>query len=320
MRALIPQVYRSCLKASANQTFIIGSKNIEKKEHRTSASSRAGETDAKIPRENPDSGFPTLNTLNTNLKDSEVPVVPAYVLRVQKKIIEFESAKQTSKMARKVDQRPLTKKDEPIIFYFDLETSGLDVSCDILQISVRSRESHFTSYITPTKPIDEGASRVNNLYFRDGKLFKGDQQVETLPLDDVLQKMLDHLTSFNKKCLLVAHYCPFDSRHLLQKLRANSTLFATFKNLLYGFADSYEMFAEKYPERRWVKGTLTLSKLVEESLGMSTANAHDAGVDTLLLQKLVHHHFTDEEIFDYTVTLAYALENRRNWSRRKRAF
>lgn len=50
---------------------------------------------------------------------------------------------------------------EPLVVYFDLETSGFSMKSEILQIGAIHENSKFFIYITPTKQIHEEATDVH---------------------------------------------------------------------------------------------------------------------------------------------------------------
>lgn len=52
---------------------------------------------------------------------------------------------------------------EIAIVLVDLETSGFEINCDILQIGAKCGTKSFDIYINPIKDISVSASQANNL-------------------------------------------------------------------------------------------------------------------------------------------------------------
>lgn len=59
--------------------------------------------------------------------------------------------------------------------------------------------------MVPTKPISAGASRVNQLTVRRGKLYHKGKPVDAVDMKDALQKFVNWLKAKNKKVVLFAH-------------------------------------------------------------------------------------------------------------------
>lgn len=116
--------------------------------------------------------------------------------------------------------------DETKILFFDLETALFDIyTNEILQIEVKAGHLQFHSYITPTRFIHPKASELNGLTRINKNLYKNGIQVSILPKNIVLQKLLEFLKQFDKKCILVDHKCEFDSQRLIYALQDYTLLF-----------------------------------------------------------------------------------------------
>lgn len=72
------------------------------------------------------------------------------------------------------------------IVYFDLETSGLSNTAQILQIAAKFGNKNFNVYITPTQEIYSGESEVTGLQNINGDLFLRGHRVESLAVTDAL--------------------------------------------------------------------------------------------------------------------------------------
>ena len=172
--------------------------------------------------------------------------------------------------------------DDLVIVFFDIETGGLKLSDDILQICMKYANTQFNSFITPTKAINNSASKINKLTKVNKKLFHHGIEVKTQPCGTVFTKLLEYLQSLKKKCILFAHNCNFDAKRIVLAIK-NLGLLQEYKEVIFGFSDSLELFRVKYPERT---NGHKLTTLAEDLLDISCDNAHDARFDVNLLEKL----------------------------------
>lgn len=189
-------------------------------------------------------------------------------------------------------QRTLTSAQYTIIF-FDLETSGLHLHCDILQIAMKCDVTNFNMYIHPNTPIPKRASNVNGLSWIRGELYLHGLKVQSYPLSFVLEEMLNILKSLEKKCILVAHNCNFDAPRLICSIK-KSSLLQDFSDVIAGFCDTLPLIRTKFPEKR-KKGQCTLKTLAEELL-LPTEGAHDAGHDVYLLEQISLRYLNSNDI------------------------
>ncbi|OXU30205.1 hypothetical protein TSAR_005539 [Trichomalopsis sarcophagae] len=156
--------------------------------------------------------------------------------------------------------------DDLCIVFFDLETAGLKLSHEILQISMKYGQFIFTSFIIPTHSIAPHTTKANGLSTVHKQLFQRGHEVFTMPSSVVFQKLLEYLLSLGKKCILVTHNCAFDSSRLILALQKLSPI-DKFKEVVAGFSD-------------------TLETPISELMSLPCDGAHDASFDTSLLEKL----------------------------------
>lgn len=183
------------------------------------------------------------------------------------------------------------------VVYFDLETGGFDMSDDILQICAKYKNLVFNEYVKPTKPIHFKASELTGLSTDYGELYYRGAKVSCSPIRLVLSNLLVFLKSVGKKCVLLAHNgFKFDCVRLLTKIKSAS-LIEEFNSVVSSFSDSLVLFENRFPERKSAgKGSLKLTTLASEILHLPVDNAHDAFYDVVILEKLVLHHFSYDEI------------------------
>lgn len=131
--------------------------------------------------------------------------------------------------------------DDTAVVFFDLETNNLSMSCEILQIAMKSENKVFSIYITPFQNIDSNATNVHGLSTIGRKMFLNGVEVPTIARRKAMVEMLTYLKSFEKKIVVVAHNCTFDSRRLI-RLAEHLQMVEELKNLLLGFVDTLILF------------------------------------------------------------------------------
>lgn len=193
----------------------------------------------------------------------------------------FENVKPTVCLRELEKFTPFSTHDFVIIFY-DLETAGLNLRDEILQIAMAGDNWTFNSYITPKKAISSTATAINKLSSSGRYLFKKGVQVFTLSKVNAFNKMFDFLNKFGKKCLLVAHNDPFDAPRLVQFVERWGQS-DKFKEIIYGFSDSLVIFKKKLKDFKSHK----LEFLAESFLPKPCTDAHDAAVDVGMLRELI---------------------------------
>ncbi|XP_014206279.1 uncharacterized protein LOC106637834 [Copidosoma floridanum] len=172
--------------------------------------------------------------------------------------------------------------DEEAVVFFDLETGGFDMFKDeILQISLKCNEKSFTSYITPTRSINLKYLEIYNLTRINKNLYKNGQQVETNSKSAIAHDVLQFLKEIEKKCILVAHKCDFDSRRFVNLVK-NCDLLSNFQNVIVGLTDTLPLFEKQIVDVENYK----LTTLASSKLQICCLDAHDAKFDVEILEKL----------------------------------
>lgn len=108
------------------------------------------------------------------------------------------------------------------IVYFDLETSGLSHSSEVLQIAAKSQSFRFCSYAKPTQAVDARASAVIGLNNVAGGLYLHGQKVDSISIRDGLVAFYELFKLFEKPCLLVANNATFDATRLVLAVNGHS--------------------------------------------------------------------------------------------------
>ncbi|XP_061170845.1 uncharacterized protein LOC133180315 [Saccostrea echinata] len=68
--------------------------------------------------------------------------------------------------------------------YFDLETTGLGLSCEIIQLAAACGNECFSCYVMPKSPVQEQATRVTGMTFDGTTLYKRGLPHEAVSLDE----------------------------------------------------------------------------------------------------------------------------------------
>lgn len=85
-----------------------------------------------------------------------------------------------------------------LIVYFDLETTGLDMSAEIVQIAAKCGRYEFSVYVNPTKEISRSATKVTGLSNDGGFLCPNGKAVEHSNQKEALLAFKQFLESLSK--------------------------------------------------------------------------------------------------------------------------
>ncbi|XP_076454872.1 uncharacterized protein LOC143289707 isoform X2 [Babylonia areolata] len=197
--------------------------------------------------------------------------------------------------------RPVNTADHRFV-YFDLETTGLELTCHITQIAAHSGEETFSRFVLPKKAISEGAQQVTGITCVGQQMYHHGQEVVSLSITHALD---DFITFLGKEpVVLIGHNIKnFDCPRLLIALQACG-LVEGFRRMVHGFVDTLPLFRELCPQaENHRQPTLYRHFLGQDYL------AHDAREDVKALQQVVdrarpghdaftHHSFTLEHIIE----------------------
>lgn len=204
-----------------------------------------------------------------NKRETDVPVVP-----------------KTKKKKRKTDETP-------IVVYFDLETTGLDVKTESLtQIAAQSDDKKFSVYIKPRCRI--GTWALENTYLkydrRSSTLWYRKQEVTSKEPPEALNDFIHFLKSLRRPIILAAHYCHKYDAQILYKQLVDFQLWKLFSSVVTGFADTWVMFKQYKPAPR----CHTLKALASFYLPAEKFSLHNAVDDTRILKSLVEKHGNED--------------------------
>ncbi|KAA0724784.1 hypothetical protein E1301_Tti021909 [Triplophysa tibetana] len=166
--------------------------------------------------------------------------------------------------------------------FFDLETTGLGLSCDIVQLAAVCGHHSLNLFIVPRCPIQPGASRVTGFRVRRRRLFLRGRPVLTNSLRESLVSFITFLHTLGRPLLAGHNIRRFDC-HVLARALDEFSLRSDFQRGVSGFVDTLPL-ARQLLKDRGLK-SFTQENLVKNLLGVSYA-AHDALEDVRALQKL----------------------------------
>ncbi|XP_063414543.1 uncharacterized protein LOC134696608 [Mytilus trossulus] len=158
----------------------------------------------------------------------------------------------------KIKKKKIKKDETPIVVYFDLETTGLDVVKESLtQIAAQFDDQTFSVYIRPRGPIGQWALKNTHLTYDRKSLtlyYKGEKVTSKEP-QDALKDFVDFLKSFSRPIILAAHFCHQFDAQILYKQLVDHHLWEDFSSIVNGFADTCLMFQKPYSKISQVRRT-----------------------------------------------------------------
>lgn len=133
------------------------------------------------------------------------------------------------------------------VFFCDIETTGLNKTCDIIQITAIFENDIFYQYIVPSKPIARSASHVTGLEMHRSSLFHNGSPVCAVSLKEALTLFLAWLQD-RKPCLLIGHnFQVFDFPRIIRAF-THCHLLDALKDLVFGIVDTLPLFRHLYQE------------------------------------------------------------------------
>ncbi|CAN9498935.1 unnamed protein product [Ophioblennius macclurei] len=170
---------------------------------------------------------------------------------------------------------------KPLVF-FDLETTGLDKKCEIVQLAAVSGDHTLNLYIVPRRQMQHGASRITGFHVRRQRLFQHRHPVLTNTLREVVVSFITFLRMLRHP-LVVGHNIRRFDCPLLARALDELDLRAEFESCVSGCVDTLPLARELLKDRQLQ--SFTQENLVRELLGLDY-RAHDALEDVRALQAL----------------------------------
>ncbi|KAF3688519.1 Protein PML Promyelocytic leukemia protein RING finger protein 71 [Channa argus] len=170
---------------------------------------------------------------------------------------------------------------QPLVF-FDLETTGLGHSCEIVQLAAVSGDHSLNLYIIPRCRIGRGAAKVTGFSVHRQKLYLHRQLVLTNSLKEVLVSFIAFLQMLGRPILIGHNIRSFDCP-LLTRALDELNLRAEFESSVSGCVDTLPLSREMLKDR--CLHSFRQENLVRELVGVNY-KAHDALEDVRALQAL----------------------------------
>ncbi|XP_044048664.1 three prime repair exonuclease 4 [Siniperca chuatsi] len=192
------------------------------------------------------------------------------------------------------------EKSQQSLVFFDLETTGLGQSCEIVQLAAVSGGHSLNLYIIPRCRMQRGAARVTGFRVRRQRLYLHRQLVLTNSLREVLVSFIAFLQMLGCPLVIGHNIRRFDCP-LLARALDELDLRAEFESSVSGYVDTLPLAREMLKDRRLQ--SFRQENLVRELLGVNY-KAHDALEDVRALQALYKAlQPTPELIFRHRFTL-----------------
>ncbi|XP_078023854.1 DNA polymerase III PolC-type-like [Epinephelus lanceolatus] len=175
------------------------------------------------------------------------------------------------------------------IVFFDLETTGLDPGCHIIQLSAVCGEREFNAYILPRRPISPRATELTGLTQSRGTLYRHWTPLDTVFLYDALKDFIDFLRYCRpRRCkrphrrpvLLAAHNAKEFDAPILARVLQKCSLWEDFQQVVSGFVDTLLLSRNLYDLHSY-----SLKSLAKHFLHRYY-DAHDGLEDARILQEL----------------------------------
>ncbi|XP_034242317.1 uncharacterized protein LOC117645885 [Thrips palmi] len=170
--------------------------------------------------------------------------------------------------------------------YLDLETTGFQADCDIIQVAAVCGSLQYSAYMVPSRKIAPQASAVTGLKVVKGKLVHKSVALPTKPPRIVASEFLEFLRKCGPQVILVGHnLMRYDAPRILRfmKLFGESMEFA---EMVHGLVETMPLIRQG---RKCKLQVLAAKYLTEEKWTEHKKNAHNAVSDCILLEGLMHH-------------------------------
>ncbi|XP_074534114.1 protein PML-like [Halichoeres trimaculatus] len=174
------------------------------------------------------------------------------------------------------------EKCQQSLVFFDLETTGLDKTCEIVQLAAVSGGHSLNLYIIPRCRMQRGAAKVTGFKVRRHRLYLHRQLVLTNSLREVLVSFIAFLQMLGRPLVIGHNIRRFDCR-LLARALDELDLRAEFDSSVSGCVDTLPLAREILKDRGLQ--SFRQENLVRELLGVDY-KAHDALEDVRALQAL----------------------------------
>ena len=158
------------------------------------------------------------------------------------------------------------------------------IDAHITQLAAVCSEEKFSTYILPRKPITPKASEITGIEVVNGKMFCKNEEINAVNISDGLNALLNFLSNFQTKVILVGHIIKSYDCHLFLNALESCNRTNVVSQHIEGFVVTKMLF-------KIYDGALkcyTQESLFKHFVS-SEYNVHDALENVLALQKLIRH-------------------------------
>ncbi|XP_059191612.1 three prime repair exonuclease 4 [Centropristis striata] len=174
------------------------------------------------------------------------------------------------------------EKSQRSLVFFDLETTGLGQTCEMVQLAAVSGGHSLNLYVIPRCRMERGAARVTGFRVRRHRLYLHRRLVLTNSLREVLVSFIAFLHMLGRPLVIGHNIRRFDCP-LLARALDQLDLRGEFEAAVSGYVDTLPLAREMLKERGLQ--SFRQENLVRELLGLDY-KAHDALEDVRALQAL----------------------------------
>lgn len=214
-----------------------------------------------------------------------------------------------------VGRIPLPTLENIVLLGFDLETTSLSDTCEIIQISAANFDfsETFDQYVLPVGPISASASKVNGITKINDKMFLRSRPIECVDIVSSLGSFGSWLYKLGQEVVLVGHNAnTFDSKHLWRVIE-NNGVGESFPNWA-GFIDTLPLFRKLYPNETSHKQESIFALIIG-----GVYNAHNALGDVkALIEMLNKLNIAAADYSDFSFTRDYVIK-RNEYNTQKKA-
>ncbi|XP_068086389.1 uncharacterized protein [Anabrus simplex] len=197
--------------------------------------------------------------------------------------------------------------------YLELKALSFGSRAELYQIGAHFAQNSFSRHVSPNGTFGNKATQQTELSKKDGILYLGGEQVETVSKMDAWKDFLKFLQSANNSVVLVSHL-RLKGFYLLFRDLSELSLMDEFREICAGVIKTRPLCKCVFPKKKKLGKSYQLMQLVKDELGEENPSGN-ATVDAINLEKLMNHVKVQPEMFQrHFISLAKF----ENWCKEKR--
>ncbi|XP_078082929.1 protein PML-like isoform X2 [Mustelus asterias] len=135
------------------------------------------------------------------------------------------------------------------LVFFQLQTTGMEGSSDIVQLSAVNGEKIFDKYILPSSAMSEGAAAISGIQVMDGVLYLRGEPQPTCSLQEAMAAFLQFLQSLDRP-LLAGHNLWIRDCQIVYKAWGDHFMKDQFARCVSGFLDTLWLARDIVPRSK----------------------------------------------------------------------